>query len=380
MLQTAKSGREYRTAVTISEHFRPHWLAAGTLVAALVTAALWLPSDWATCWAAPVDAPVVIWSVTDSDNMRAIIAEFSRLNPHTPVQYREMKTQDLNSEYLAQVQRGAVSADLLISSAMDLQIKLVNDGLAQEYRSTERDSLPDGTVWKDQAWGLTAEPVVFAYNRRLHPELRAIRSHQDLITWLERNPQGLQGQIVTYDPARSAVGYLFLSQDQQANRDTARLIAALGRSRAVLATSSTEMLDGLRSGKFALAYNMNGAYVLDAHRKDPDIVAVRPNDYTLIMSRIALIPLHAPHPQSARKFLDFMVSAKGQTLLARQSMTPVRNDIKIPPDLVVDGDDARRIWVGPALLVNLDTLTRRGFLKRWHQAFPAHGTPAVADQ
>jgi hypothetical protein len=58
------------------------------------------------------------------------------------------------------------------------------------------------------------------------------------------------------------------------------LIAALGRSRAVLATSSAEMLDGLRSGQFALAYNnMNGAYVLDAHRNDPDIIAVRPNDY-----------------------------------------------------------------------------------------------------
>jgi iron(III) transport system substrate-binding protein len=61
-------------------------------------------------------------------------------------------------------------------------------GWRRDMRSTERYSLPDGTVWKDRAWGLTAEPVVFAYNRRLHPELQAIRSHQDLITWLERNP------------------------------------------------------------------------------------------------------------------------------------------------------------------------------------------------
>lgn len=376
MLHPARSGREYRTAVTIIANLRLRWVAGGTLVAALAAAALWLPARWAE----PAGTPVVVWSVTDSDNMRDIIAEFSRRNPHTPVQYRELKTQDLNSEYLDQVRRGAVSADLLISSAMDLQIKLVNDGLAQEYRSTERDSLPDGTVWKDQAWGLTAEPVVFAYNRRLHPELAAVRSHQDLIALLERNPPGLQGRIVTYDPARSAVGYLFLSQDQQANRDTARLIAALGRNRAVLATSSAEMLDGLRSGQFALAYNMNGAYVLDAHRNDPDIIAVRPNDYTLIMSRIALIPLHAPHPRNARKFLDFMLSARGQDLLARQSMTPVRNDVKIAPDLVVDGDDARRIAVSPALLVNLDTLTRRGFLKRWHQAFPGAGTPGDTGQ
>jgi hypothetical protein len=84
-------------------------LLLARVVAALAAAALWLPATPAARWAAPADAPVVIWSVTDSRQYARNHCRIFAPRSRSPVKYREMKTQDLNSEYLAQVQRGAVS-------------------------------------------------------------------------------------------------------------------------------------------------------------------------------------------------------------------------------------------------------------------------------
>ena len=91
-----------------------------------------------------------------------------------------------------------------------------------------------------------------------------------------------------------------------------------------------------------------------------------PRDYTLVMSRIALIPAAATHPAAAKLFLDFLLSRQGQQFLAARSMPSVRTDVSIPEGLSAPGVPLRAIRVGPALLVDRDGLTRSYFLKRWY--------------
>ena len=89
---------------------------------------------------------------------------------------------------------------------MDLQIKLVNDGHAQRYASPERDAVPHWANWKSQAWGVTAEPIVLLYNRRLIEPAAAPTSHLDFQRLLETRGHALDGRIATYDPGASATG------------------------------------------------------------------------------------------------------------------------------------------------------------------------------
>ena len=53
---------------------------------------------------------------------------------------------------------------------MDLQVKLVNDGYAQPYVSKEITHIPDWAVWKNEAYAITAEPIVIVYNKNLVAE------------------------------------------------------------------------------------------------------------------------------------------------------------------------------------------------------------------
>ena len=184
---------------------------------------------------------------------------------------------------------------------MDLQFKFVNDGLAQTYESPEKPNLPDWAVWKDQAYAVTAEPIVFAYNRALMPPADVPHSHYELADLLRRKPGEYRGKIATYDPERSATGYLYYTQDLLLSHDTLDLVQAAGRAQPSFYVSGVDALNRLSSGQHLLAYNMVSSYMLERQEQDPNIGIVFPSDYTLVMSRVAVIPRTARHPAAARR-------------------------------------------------------------------------------
>jgi iron(III) transport system substrate-binding protein len=312
-----------------------------------------------------------IWSVTDRQQVEPLLADFQRIYPQLAVNYTELPAEQLYRNSLEAAAGRRASADLLWSSAMDLQIKLVNDGFAQPYHSPELPNLPDWAVWKDEAWGVTAEPIVITYNRKLLPPEWVPDNHTDLMQLLRTHGAELRGKLATYDPVKSAVGFLYLAQDQQANHDTWELARDMGNSGVRLFATTEEILQQLRSDKIAIAYNMVGSYALSAQAKDPDIAVVLPRDYTLVMSRIAVIPRSAASPNAARLFLDYLLSRRGQALLAERYMSSIRTDIAPPQSLRLDGTRERSIRVGPALLVHQDKLTREHLLREWQRAITA---------
>jgi iron(III) transport system substrate-binding protein len=277
--------------------------------------------------AARAEKKLRIYAAADTFDTVAVLKDFSILHPEIKVESIKLHTADLYQRFLEEVNSGRETADMLISSAMDLQIKLVNDGYAQPYASPEKPRLPAWAVWKNEAYGVSAEPIVIVYNKRLLAPQDIPQSHYGLTSLLHAKEKLFYGKVATYDPARSAAGFLYLTQDAQISRDTDELIRAIGRTAPNLSTSGAEILQGISSGRFLLAYNMNGAYALERQASDPAIGVVFPRDYTLVMARIAFITREARHPAAAKVFLDYLLSVRGQKLLAGLRMTPVRDDV-----------------------------------------------------
>ncbi len=328
--------------------------------------------------AADREGAVEIWSTTDSDRVQELLADFRRLHPRIKVTYTDLHGGDLQADFLRAAKAGNGTADLLWSSAMDLQIKLVNDGYAMAYASPEAPHLPDWAKWKDQAWGVTAEPIVIVYNKKLIAADQVPDSHVALRRFLESDAAAGQRVVATYDPAQSAVGYLYLSQDAQASSEIWRLVQAMGRDRLDLYTSAEDILREVSAGRAAIGYNIAGSYALDELPNQPDLGVIMPQDYTLVMSRIAMIPSTARHPAAARVFLDFLLSRAGQERLAQRHITPARLDAGAPP-LLSRSVPRRAIRVGPGLLVSEDRLTRAHFLSLWREA-AAPPAPEVASR
>jgi len=303
-----------------------------------------------------------VYGNADTAAMQPLIAAFRRTYPGVAVRYDDLESSTIYDRVVAEARQGAAGADLVWSSAMDLQAKLINDGYAQGYLSPEKPALPATAVWKNMGYGVTAEPVAFVVNRRLIPAAQVPRTHEAFEQLLRGRRAALTGKVATYDPARSNVGYLYLTEDHAITRDTRSLVQAIAATRPMLSRTTKPMLDAVATGRIAIAYNVVGPYALTRALRDPRIRVVFPRDYTIIASRVAFITRDARHPAAARLFLDFLLSRTGQTLLARQWLLPVRGDVRAPR---LSSEQQRPIRVGPQLLVNLDTIKRRRFLADW---------------
>lgn len=256
---------------------------------------------------------------------------------------------------------------------MDLQMKLANDKHTASYASPEAGELPPWAVWRNAAYGTTFEPAVFVYSKRFVGAAEVPQTHSDFLALLSAQRGKYAGKVNTYDIERSAVGFLFATQDSRVLPRFWELAEALGASRVSFHSNTSVMVERIASGKDYLGYNLIGSYALARARRDPSIGVVLPKDYTLVMSRIALLSKAAPHPNAGKLWLDYLLSRRGQVLLAnRAELSSIRSDVQgeftsetLRKTL---GPSLKAIGVGPTLLVFLDQSKRLEFLRRWHQS------------
>ena len=130
------------------------------------------------------------------------------------------------------------------------------------------------------------------------------------------------------------------------------------------------MLSRISTGEHIFAYNVMSSYALERSSRDAAVGVIFPEDYMLVMSRIAFISKQARHPAAAKLFLDFLLSRKGQSCLANHFLTPVRRDV--PARGVGPAATAQQaIHVGPALLANLDKVRHTRLISDWKRSLEA---------
>lgn len=327
------------------------------------------------CTSAAIAGTVVVYAVADLQVVKPLIADFEQMHPDIKVEYHDLQSTDLYERFLTEAGAGS-KADVVWSSAMDLQMKLVNDGHATPYRSSETSSLPPWAKWRDEAFGTTFEPVCLAYNRQLLPLELVPQSHAELARLLRDQPEHFRDRLVAYDPHRSGLGYLLHSQDLEANPvvfwNLIQKMAELG-----LRTESTTtlMLDRIVSGKSLLGYNVLCSYTNSRALVDTRIGSVMPRDYTLVLSRIAFISRYAPHPDEAKAWLDYMLSRRGQSIFNQISLHSVRADVEsqVSAESLRKqlGNSFRPIELNTGLLTYLDQSKRKLFLMHWDGALKA---------
>jgi iron(III) transport system substrate-binding protein len=310
-----------------------------------------------------------ILSTTDVSEVSDLLADFRALHPELETVYSKVNSNDLYNRIVEPAASSETSGDVIWSSAMDLQIKLVNDGYAQPYVSKEIAHIPAWAVWKDEAYAITAEPIVIVYNRRLVALSDMPRTRSELTDLLNQRPDTYRGKIASYDPEQSGTGFLFITRDVRITKTTWDLVRAFGGAGIKLYSTTGTVLDRIASGEHLIAYNMIGSYAIERAKEDASIGVIFPADYITLMSRIAFIPVAARHPDAAKLFLDYLLSERGQTFLLARSIGPVRLGLGEKGVIPADRTDAvKPIHIGPELLTYLDQSKRAAFLKEWRRA------------
>ncbi|MDD9745300.1 MAG: ABC transporter substrate-binding protein [Marinovum algicola] len=303
----------------------------------------------------PADAArsLRILSTTDTAIFAPRIESYLRTAPEIGIDYIVASSTDV----MQAATDGGDAYDLVISSAMDLQTKLANDGHVQRHSSEVTREVPAWAKWNDMVFAFTQEPAAIVVSDAAFAAEGIPRSRQDLIDVLRRNPERFRGKVGTYDVRESGLGYLFATQESRVSETYWRLTEVMGGLGARLYCCSSQMIDAVSGGDLFVAYNVLGSYALQ--RQDlSGISIILPSDFTTIMLRTAVIPQGAPEPELAGDFVDHVLAqAFGRDPLLSVDRWLSNSEMALS-----------RINLGPGLLVYLDRLKRAAFENEWTNA------------
>lgn len=133
------------------------------------------------------------------------------------------------------------------------------------------------------------------------------------------------------------------------------------------------MVRRIADGRARFGLNLLGAYTVAQARQRPTLGVIFPEDYTLVTSRVLLINNRTAHPNAARLWLDYLLSRRGQTVMATTArLYALREDVQGETTGAalrqLLGDRARPVALGPALSAPLANAAYGDFIARWRAA------------
>ena len=169
---------------------------------------------------------------------------------------------------------------------------------------------------------------------------------------------------------------MLITQDSKYNPQFWDMVKALGAVGPRVQSSAGTMMERISSGENLLGFNIFNSYAALRAKKDPSIGIVLPKDYALVMSRVMFISKTAKNPNAAKLWLDYILSKRGQTIIANQAeLGSIRSDVE--GEMTAAGyakqlgAAAKPIPVSADLLAYLDQTKRLDFIKQWQAAMKA---------
>ncbi len=293
-------------------------------------------------------------SNTDTAIFAPVIQSFLQSHPQLNIEYNVASSANVYSSF-----RSTPDAyDLVVSSAMDLQLKLVNDGFAQPIEDIAH---PAWAKWRRSLFGFTLEPASIVINKAAFKGLPTPGSRQEMIEVLRENPEAFTGRIGTYDIRQSGLGYLFATQDARVSETYWRLTEIMGSLNTQLYCCSGDMIDELAKGTIAISYNVLGSYASARSDVADKIEVILPSDFHNTMMRTVLIAQTTQKTSAATLFLRHLISSRWSK--------PDTENVSLPP-LTTQQDNSQRsiIALDPGLMVFLDAMKRKTFIDEWESA------------
>ncbi|GGE29290.1 periplasmic iron-binding protein [Primorskyibacter flagellatus] len=315
------------------------------------------------------ETEILVRSTTDIGIFRPVMERFAELNPHLAISYEQWGSNALFDRSRDDCRGRGPQADAILSSAVQQMVWLANAACAHPHRSAATLALPATRRWRDELWGVTIEPAVIAYNKTLVKGDDIPRSRFALLDAMRNRPRFFRSRIATYDIAESGLGYLFAHSDSLEATTFGALLEGFSRVDAIATCCSAEIIAGVAEGRFVIAYNVLGSYILNSGA--PEVGLIMPEDYTLLLSRAYMIPRGAAQKAEAIDFLEFLLTPEARSLLSRAGLF---SELEVG-ETGLSGSALRFIPLSPTLLVARDANRRTLLLDFWNETFQRDVSP-----
>ena len=308
---------------------------------------------------------VVVYTSVDAVFARPIVNRFEEetgirvdLVPDT----EETKSTGLLNRLIAEKERPI--ADVFWSGDPVRAAILKLEGVSAPYRSPLAEGLPLQFSDPEAHWtGFSARARVLIYNKDLVPESQEPRSLMDLLDPRFKNQACIANPLFGTTSMHAAALFSVLGEEQ-----AKAFFEGFMENGGTILSSNGEVRRRVANGEFAVGItDTDDANVAALEGKPVGVVYPDSNGMgTLIIPNCALLIANAPHPQSARKFIDYLLLPQTEAALAESeaAQMPLRADIPIPPGMVSFHELTPMQADYLELARRLRELSR-GFLKDW---------------
>jgi iron(III) transport system substrate-binding protein len=290
------------------------------------------PADYAT---QVIDASkdeggeLTIYSNTAEENWAPIFRDFQKKYPWVEkLSANDLDSDEVFQKVLSEQSTGSSPVDMMVSNASTAWATFAErPDTLMDYESPELTELPDFAQLLPNVYAMSADPMTIAYNTALMEKApTGIKSLADIA---EADPGTYDGKITVRDP-ESSFGFTVTRAFTEANpdgwSDLERLLPMTKPE-----TSSGTQLEKLVSGEYLAGFFISGGPAFPVVEDSDGLVdVVYPEDGTTVLPRGIGIASDAPHPATAKLFLDFVLSDEGQRAVAEGGLSSYREGIEGP--------------------------------------------------
>lgn len=208
----------------------------------------------------------------------------------------------------AEMKAGNLGFDLFHAASLAPFLTMSRKGQLQGYRSPELDAYPPDAFDRDQWATARTVGVIMAYNKNVLPPEKAPKAWVDIL-----KPEFKGRKLIIQD---SAAGTSFNQMYQLEKLLGADFMKKWGEQEPMIVSTSAQLIDMLVRGEALVGATVDHFRAFEPEATKAGIVPVYPTEgMPITMAPIAILN-SAPHPNAAKLFVDFTLSAEGQHLLS----------------------------------------------------------------
>lgn len=280
------------------------------------------------------EAGILIYGNIAEENWRPIITAFNNEYPWVKVNFLDLASDEVFQRYYAEQSTGNSAVDIVLSSSAVTWLEFIKKGNVVDYASPEVAKIPANTVPQPGVYTISYDPYIIAYNKMLLPEDKWPKSLADLAALVKADPSSFAKKLGVQEPMGTTASqsiYAHLMKHSGEDKDM-EIFDTLGPL-SVAARSAGPTYEKILTGEFLAGFDLS-AIPLFPMLADPNQANIigwaYPSDGTVAHMRNFSIATTSKNPNSAKLFVDFLLSKKGQESVSSGGLMPFRSDIDVP--------------------------------------------------
>ncbi len=261
---------------------------------------------------------VVWYTTTSAGDNQAIVEGFTKKYPFVKVQALRSTGEKLRQRVLTETSAGQFLSDIVSVSSMEMGL-IKSKNLLQSYDAPEAQSYPTGAKDKENYFtAIYARNFVIGYNTAMITEKERPKDWPDLL-----NPKW-KGKVGMDEEEFEWYGTLV---DYWGREKAGKFIKALAAQQPTLRRDHSLLAQLLAAGEFPIAIvfpfeieqlKRRGAPVDWSMTSDPIVTSIN----------VIALSARAPHPNTAKLFINYILSEEGQNIIRNVSRVPIRPGVK----------------------------------------------------